>query len=333
MSAMSEDGLLDSAILLLALGEDAAAEVFRHLTPKEVQRISETMARTRATSRERLAAVLDRFHADSSQLSTLVGDSDEYVKTVLRRALGDEKAGLLIDRILQGGDVSGIESLKWMDPQAVAELIRGEHPQIIASILVHLEREQASSILLLMGEPLRIEVMARIATLDGIQPNALRELNDVLIDLLAGGEKLNRTKLGGSKTAAEILNFFGSSNESVVLDAIRSQDPDLAQRIADQMFTFEDLARLDDRAMQQLLREVQADSLVIALKGADAKLRDKIFRNMSQRAAETLRDDLESKGPVKVSQVETEQKEILKTARRLADEGLISLGGANDAVL
>ncbi|HRO58201.1 MAG TPA: flagellar motor switch protein FliG [Burkholderiaceae bacterium] len=330
---MSEDGLLDSAILLLALGEDAAAEVFRHLTPKEVQRISETMARTRATSRDKLAAVLDRFHTDSSELSTLVGNSDEYVKTVLRRALGDEKAGLLIDRILQGGDVSGIESLKWMDPQSVAELIRGEHPQIIASILVHLEREQASSILLLMGEPLRIEVMARIATLDGIQPNALRELNDVLITLLAGGEKLNRTKLGGSKTAAEILNFFGGSNESVVLDAIRSQDPELAQRIADQMFTFDDLARLDDRAMQQLLREVQADSLVIGLKGADAKLRDKIFRNMSQRAAETLRDDLESKGPVKVSQVEAEQKEILKTARRLADEGLISLGGANDAVL
>lgn len=331
---MSEDGLLDCAILLLALGEDAAAEVFRHLSPKEVQRIGETMARTRTTSREKLSTVIERFRNEAGDMSTLVDDSDEYVRTVLRRALGDEKAGLLIDRILQGGDISGIESLKWMDPQSVAELIRGEHPQIIASILVHLEREQASSIILMFSDSLRNDVMGRIATLDGIQPNALRELNDVLTNVVAGGEKLKRTKLGGSKAAAEILNYFGSSSEGVVLDAIREQDPELAQRIADQMFTFEDLGRLDDRSLQQLLREVQSDSLVVALKGADAKLRERVFRNMSQRAAESLRDDLDSKGPVKISAVEAEQREILKAARRLADEGLISIGGAgSDAVL
>lgn len=327
---MNEQGLVDSAILLLALGEDAAAEVFRHLAPKEVQKLGETMSRTRTTSRDRLQTVLDRFHADAGDLSMLVEDTDEYIRSVLRRALGEDKAGLLIERILQGGDVSGIESLKWMDPQSVAELIRNEHPQILASILVHLERDQASAVLMHLNERLRNDVMLRIATLDGIQPNALRELNDVLTKVLAGGEKLKRKKLGGTKAAAEILNFFGGSNETIVLDAIREEDADLAQRIADQMFTFEDLNRLDDRAIQLLLREVANESLIVALKGADVELRERVFRNMSQRAAETLREDLESKGPVRLSEVEAEQKEILKTVRRLADEGQIAIGGGGD---
>ncbi len=327
---MNEQGLVDSAILLLALGEDAAAEVFRHLAPKEVQKLGETMSRTRTTSRDRLQSVLDRFHTDAGDLSTLVEDTDEYIRSVLRRALGEDKAGLLIERILQGGDVSGIESLKWMDPQSVAELIRNEHPQIIASILVHLERDQASGVLMHLNERLRNDVMLRIATLDGIQPNALRELNDVLNKVLAGGEKLKRKKLGGTKAAAEILNFFGSSNETAVLDAIREDDPDLAQNIADQMFTFEDLNRLEDRAIQLLLREIANESLIVALKGADADLRERVFRNMSQRAAETLREDLESKGPVRLSEVEAEQKEILKTVRRLADEGQIAISGGGD---
>lgn len=327
---MNEQGLHDSAILLMALGEDAAADVFRHLAPKEVQRLGEAMSRTRTTSRERLQSVLDRFHSDAGDLSTLVEDTDEYIRSVLQRALGEDKAGLLIERILQGGDVSGIESLKWMDPQSVAELIRNEHPQIIASILVHLERDQASAVLMQLTERLRHDVMVRIATLDGIQPNALRELNDVLMKVLAGGEKLKRKKLGGTKAAAEILNFFGGSNETAVLDAIREHDADLAQRIADQMFTFEDLNHLDDRAIQLLLREVQNESLIVALKGADGELRERVFRNMSQRAAETMREDLESKGPVRLSEVETEQKEILKTVRRLADEGQIVLGGGGE---
>ena len=327
---MNEQGLHDSAILLMALGEDAAADVFRHLAPKEVQRLGEAMSRTRTTSRERLHSVLARFHSDAGDLSTLVEDTDEYIRSVLQRALGEDKAGLLIERILQGGDVSGIESLKWMDPQSVAELIRNEHPQIIASILVHLERDQASAVLMQLTERLRHDVMVRIATLDGIQPNALRELNDVLMKVLAGGEKLKRKKLGGTKAAAEILNFFGGSNETAVLDAIREHDADLAQRIADQMFTFEDLNHLDDRAIQLLLREVQNESLIVALKGADGELRERVFRNMSQRAAETMREDLESKGPVRLSEVEAEQKEILKIVRRLADEGQIALGGGGE---
>ncbi len=327
---MDEQGLTDSAILLLAMGEDAASEVFKHLTPKEVQSLGETMAKIKITRKEKVDEVLEKFQQDTAGQETLVDDTDAYIRNVLTRALGEDKAGLLIDRILQGGDVSGIESLKWMDAASVAELIRNEHPQIIASILVHLERDHACAILQQFVERTRNDVMLRIATLDGIQPNALRELNDVLSKVLAGGDKLKKAKLGGSKTAAEILNFLGGSQDVAIIESIRETDPDLAQKILDQMFTFDDLNKLDDKGIQAVLREVQSDSLVIALKSADPELREKIFRNMSQRAAETMREDLESKGPVRISEVEAQQKEILKVVRRLADEGQIALAGGGD---
>lgn len=331
---MNDEGLVDSAILLMAMGEEAAAAVFRHLAPREVHKLGEAMSRTRTTSRDKVEAVLARFHGASASFSTLVENTDEYLKSVLRRALGEERAGLLLGRILQGEGVAGIENLKWMDPRSVAELIGNEHPQIIASILVHLEREQASATLLELGETLRHEVVLRIATLDGIQPRAMRELDEVLARVLAGGDAQRRAPLGGSKAAAEIVAHFGGFAEAATLDAIRERDAALAQAIADLMFTFEDLDRLDDRAIQLLLREVQSESLIVALKGADAAFRERIFGNMSQRAAETLREDLEAKGPVRLSEVEAEQKEILKIARRLADEGQITIGGGgSDAVV
>ncbi len=332
---MDEQGLTDAAILLMALGEDAASEVFKHLSPKEVQRLGETMAKLKSATREKVDEVLTRYSNEAGEQSSLVEDTDGYVRAVLTRALGEDKAGLLIDRILQGSDVSGIESLKWMDEESVAELLRNEHPQIIASVLVHLERDHAAGILTKLGERTRNDVVMRIATLDGIQPAALRELNDVLSKVLAGGEKMKRTVLGGTKTAAEVLNFLGGAVESSVMDSIREHDSDLAQKIADQMFTFADLLKLDDRGFQTLLREIQSDSLIVALKGADPELREKVFRNMSTRAAESLREDLESRGPVRVSEVEAEQKEILKTVRRLSDEGQIQLGGSggDDAFL
>jgi flagellar motor switch protein FliG len=326
---MDEDGLQDSAILLMSLGEEEAAEVFKHLTPKEVQRLGETIAKMKVVPRERVESVLDRFTADASDQSMLVNDTDEYVKSVLRKALGEDKANLLIDRILQGGDVSGIESLKWMDPVSVAELLRNEHPQIIAAILVHLEFDQAAEVLKHFAERTRHEVMIRVATLDGIQPSALKDLNEVLSKVLAGGDKLRKASLGGVKTAAEIINLMGSTVEGPMLDYIRQIDPDLAQKIMDNMFTFDDLMKIDDRGIQTLLKEVQTESLVIALKGASPELREKIFSNMSSRAAETLREDLESRGPVRLSEVEAEQKELLKIVRRLADEGqiVLSMGG------
>jgi flagellar motor switch protein FliG len=325
---MADDaGIENAAILLMSVGEEGAAEVFKYLTPKEVQKVGEAMARMNSVPRERMEDIIQRFHVAREGNISLVRDTDEYVTQVLRKALGDEKANLLIDRILQGNDVSGIESMKWMDPGSVAELLKNEHPQIVASILVHLERDQASAVLKELPERMRNDVLLRVATLDGIQPQALLELNQVLSRVLAGGDKVKKASLGGTKTAAEILNFLGGSVETSVIESIREHDAELAQKVLDQMFTFENVNELDDKAIQTLLREVQSDSLIVALKGADEALRERIFKNMSTRAAETMREDLESKGPVRLSEVEAEQREILKIVRRLADEGQIQLGG------
>jgi flagellar motor switch protein FliG len=326
----TEQGLQDAAIFLMSLGEEEAAEVFKHLSPKEVQRLGETIARMRAVSREKVDQVVLRFTSEAASQSLLVSDTDNYVRSVLKRALGDDKASLLIDRILQGGDVSGIESLKWMDPLSVAELLRNEHPQILAAILVHLDQDQAAGILKHFTERMRNEVMLRIATLEGIQPTALKDLNEVLYQVLAGGDKIRKSSLGGVKTAAEIINLLGTSLETSVVDSIREQDPDLAQKIMDKMFTFEDLLKLDNKAIQTVLKEVSSDALVIALKGASTELKEKILSNMSSRAAEGLREDLETRGPVRLSEVETQQKDILKVVRRLSDEGQIVLGGGGD---
>lgn len=327
---MDEKGVEDAAILLMSMGEEEAAEVFKHLEPKEVQHLGEAIARMRSVTKERIGNVLDRFAQESTDMGVLVADNDEYIKAVLRKALGDDKANLLIDRIIQGSDITGIESLKWMDPDSVAELLRNEHPQIVAAILVHLDPDQSSSVLKCFSERQRNEVMVRIATLDGIQPSALKDLNEVLSKVLAGGQQVRKSSLGGVKPAAEIINMMGSSIETSVLDYIREADGDLAQRIMDNMFTFDDLIKLDDKGFQSLLKEVQTESLIIALKGASPEIRDKVFKNMSSRAAETLREDLESRGPVKLSEVEAEQKELLKIVRRLSDEGQIVLGGGGD---
>jgi flagellar motor switch protein FliG len=327
---MDTKGLEDAAILMMSLGEEEASEVFKHLTPKEVQGLGETIAKMKTIPRERVETVLERFANQAQEQSLLVTDNDEYIKAVLRKALGDDKANLLIDRILQGGDTSGIESLKWMDASSVAELLRNEHPQIVAAILVHLDFDQASSVLKCFTERQRNEVVVRIATLDGIQPSALKDLNDVMSKVLAGGDKLRKASLGGVKTAAEMINLLGGSIETAVLDYVREADNELAQKIMDNMFTFDDLEKVDDKGIQLLLKEVQSESLVIALKGATPEMREKVFRNMSTRAAETLREDLESRGPVRVSEVEAEQKEMLKIVRRLSDEGQIVLGGGGD---
>ena len=327
---MDDQGIENAAILLMSLGEEHASEVFKHLAPKEVQRMGETIARMKSITNDRLNEVLDKFRAVAGDKSMLVEDTDEYVRSVLKRALGEDKANLLLDRILQGADVSGIESLKYMEPSAVAELMRHEHPQIVAAILVHLESDHAAEVLKVFNERQRNEVLVRVATLDGIQPSAMRDLNEVLNNVLAGSDRAKKSNLGGVKPAAEIINMLGATLETSALDYIRGADNELAQKILDNMFTFDDLERLDDKGIQSLLKEIQTESLVIALKGATPELREKIFRNMSTRAAETLREDLESRGPVRVSEVEAEQKELLKVVRRLADEGQIVIGGAGN---
>jgi flagellar motor switch protein FliG len=330
MADGDDRGVEDAAILLMSLGEEQAAEVFKHLTPKEVQRLGETIARTRTVARDRYEQAVRRFCDLAQAEHMIVPDNNAYVKTVLRKALGEEKAELLLDRITQGSDVSGIESLKWMDAKAVSELLRNEHPQIVAAVLVHLEPDQAAAVLKLLPERQRNEIVVRVATLDGIQPAALKDLNDVLGRVLSGGERTRRSSLGGVKTTAEILNMIGGAVETAVLDYLRETDAELAQKVMDNMFTFDDLLKIDDRGIQVLLKEVQSESLVIALKGATPELREKVFRNMSTRAAETLREDLEARGPVRLSEVETEQKELIKITRRLADEGEIVIGGGGD---
>jgi flagellar motor switch protein FliG len=325
---VADEGIEKSAILLIALGEDYASEVLKHLGPKDVQKLGHAMAALRTVPRSKMEDVLTEFQETAAETSSVNVDTEAYVRSVLTKALGDDNASNLISRILQGGDTNGIEGLKWLDAPTVADLIRNEHPQIIATILVHLEKDHASDILGCFTERLRNDVVLRIATLEGIQPEALKELNDVMLRLLSGSANIKTSAMGGVHTVAEILNFMGSANETAVLDSIREYDPDLAQRILDEMFVFENLLDLDDRAVQLLLREIQSDSLILAMKGASESLREKIFKNMSQRAAEMLREDLESRGPVRLSEVENEQKEILKIVRRLADEGQIVLGGA-----
>jgi len=327
---MAAEGIMKSAILMMSLGEDEAAEVFKYLGPREVQKIGSAMASLKSVSREEIKNVIGEFCEQAEGRSTMGVASNDYIRNVLKKALGDDKSAALIDRILQGGDTSGIEGLKWMGSGAVAELIRNERPQIIATIMVHLERDQASEILALLTERVRNDVLLRIATLDGIQPAALQELNDVLTGLLAGNKNLKSAAMGGVRTAAEILNFMPGTQEASIVDSIKEFDADLAQKIVDEMFVWENLLALEDRAIQMLLKEVQSESLILALKGSSEALREKILGNMSQRAGEMLKEDLEAKGMVRVSEVEAQQKEILKIVRRLADEGQIVIGGQGD---
>ena len=325
----SDDGITKSAMLLLTLGEDEAAEVLKHLGPREVQKLGAAMAALKSVPRDLVEAVVNAFPEATPRGAPVTAD-EAYIRGLLPQALGDDRAANLISRILQGGDTAGIESLKWMDAPTVAELIKNEHPQIIATILVHLEFDQSGDILKYFTERLRNDVLLRIATLDGVQPTALQELNEALTRILSGSSNVKKTAMGGVRTAAEILNFVGTAHETSIIDNVREYDPDLAQKIIDEMFVFENLIDIDDRGIQLLLREVQSESLILALKGANEAMREKIFKNMSQRAAEMLREDLESKGPVRLSEVEREQKEILKIARRLADEGQIQLGGKGE---
>jgi len=328
---MSNDsGIEKGAILMLALGHDEAAEVMKHLSPREVQKLGQAMSAMKAIAHDQVAAVLNDFRQEAERSSSLGIDSDEYLRAVLTKALGDDKAASLLNRILGTKDASGIESLKWMDPQSVAELIHNEHPQIIATILVHLERDQSSEILKNFTERLCNDVMLRIATLDGVQPAALHELNDVLTKLLSGNENVKKKPMGGIRVAAEILNFMSGDTETSVMDSLKNYDDDMAQKIMDEMFVFDNIIDIDDRGIQLLLREVQSDALIVALKGASEEMREKIFKNMSQRAAEMMREDLEAKGPVRLSEVEAQQKEILLIVRRLADEGQLMLGAKGE---
>ena len=320
-----------AAILLLTLGESEAAQVLRHMGAKEVQRIGSAMAKLSGVSRDEVHGVMTEFNQSvESQTSVGVG-ADEFLRKVLVDALGQDKASSIIDRINIGRSTKGLEALKWMDSRAVAELIRLEHPQIIAIVLAYLDPDQSAEIVTQLPANMRSDILVRIATLDGVQPSALSELDDIMEKTFAGKGGSGKTStLGGAKAAANIVNFLEPSAESVIMEQITKTDEVLGQRIQDLIFVFDNLNGLDDRSMQELLRQVPGDRLMLAMKGAEESLKEKIFRNMSQRAGEMLKDDLEAKGPVRISEVEGAQKEILATARKLAEAGTISLGGKGE---
>ncbi|MGM0553440.1 MAG: flagellar motor switch protein FliG [Pseudomonadota bacterium] len=321
------DGPERAAVFMMSLGEDAAAEVMRHMGPKEVQKIGSAMASMDRISRTDVNAVLKEFSTHVQEQTSLGVGADEYVRSVLQNALGDDKAGGLIDRILLGRNSKGIDALKWMDPRAIADMLRNEHPQIVAIVLSHLDPDQSAETLEFLPSRVQADIMMRIATLDGIQPSALQELDEILDRQLSGNSSSQTSMVGGLKTAANIMNLMDGSREAEIMESIKDNDADLSGKIEELMFVFENLIDVDDRGIQTLLREISTESLVLALKGADDELKDKIFRNMSKRAAEMLREDLEAKGPVRVSEVEGAQKEILAVARRLAENGEIVLGG------
>ncbi|NLW97307.1 MAG: flagellar motor switch protein FliG [Xanthomonadaceae bacterium] len=326
-------GVQRAAIVLLSLGEQQAAEVLKHMGAKEVQKLGVAMTSVGDVSRETVARVFDEFVDVLAQPSGLGAGADDYVRAVLTQALGEERASSLIDRILHGRNTSGLDTLKWMEPRAIAELVRNEHPQIIAIVLAHLDGDQAAEVLKCLPERVRVDVLLRLATLDGIPPHALNELNDVMTRQFSGSQNIKSSSVGGVKVAANILNFMDSGQEEALLSAIAEVDGDLSVQIRDLMFVFDNLADLDDRAMQAVLREVSSEQLALALRGAEAKVRQKITSNMSQRAAQILIEDMEARGPVRLAEVEAAQKEILAIVRRMAENGDITLAAKAEVLI
>ena len=318
---------------MMSLGENEAAAILKHLGPKEVQRFGTAMTELKSVPQEHVEHVMTNFLDEASGLTGLGVSSDGYIRNVLERALGKEKASSLVDRILTGGNSSGLDTLRWMDAASVADIIRDEHPQIQAIVVSHLEGDQSAEVLAHLTEKARLDVVMRVASLDSVQPSALQELNALLEKQFTGKSASQAKPMGGTKVAAEIMNNLDSSIEAELMESIRELDEDLSTTIQDLMFIFDNLKSVDDRGIQALLREISSEVLILALKGSDEELKEKIFGNMSKRAAELLRDDLEAKGPVKLSEVEVAQKEILTIARRMADAGEIVLGGGGEEML
>ena len=323
-------GTQRAAVVLLSLGESQAAEVLKHMSAKEVQKLGLAMTSVGGISHDSVAQVFDDFVDVLAQPGAL-GSADDYIRAVLTQARGEERASSLIDRILAGRNTSGLDTLKWMEPRAIADLVRNEHPQIIAIVLSHLDPDQAADVIKVLPERVRPDVLVRIATLDGIPPNALNELNDVMARQFSGSQNIKSSSVGGIKVAANILNFMDSGQDEVILGSIGEIDDALGTRIRDLMFVFDNLAEIDDRAIQTVLRDIPSDKLAVALRGADPRVREKITTNMSQRAAEILLEDMEARGPVRLAEVEAAQKEILATVRKMADDGTIQLAAKAEA--
>ncbi len=329
---LSLQGAEKAGVLLLTLGEDIAAEILQHMKPKQVQLVGSTMAGMHDVSRPMVEFVIDDFFDVLESQTGLGIGNDSYIRGMLEKALGD-KAGNVIDRILMGSGSNGLESLKWMDPRSIAEIIRFEHPQIVAIVLSYLEADSAAQVLSNLPESSRAGILMRIATLEGVQPAAIKELDSIMERYFSDNENVKTSMVGGEKTAADILNFMDPPLENKLMDDVRGENEELATRIEDLMFVFDNLRAVDDRGIQTMMREVSTDLLSLALKGVDDDFRQKFLKNMSSRAAEMLVEDMEAKGPVKLSEVEEAQKEILGIARKLEEAGEISLGGGGEAMV
>ena len=328
--AAGGSGTERAAILLLSLGEQMAASILKHMGVEEVQRIGSAMAGVDDVPRDKVATVLGEM-LTAVQHKTAIGvGTGDYLRNVLTESLGERRATSLLDRILQGRDSKGIEALRWMDPRVVAEVVKKEHPQIIATIVAQLTAQQAAEVLAEFSTESQVDVTLRLARLEEVPETALEELDSIVDQQTRETVALRTARLGGVRVAADVINLLPREAEAAVLEAIKSADESLGEQIQDALFVFENLLKVDDRGMQMILREVQSDSLALALKGADEAIRDKVFKNMSKRAAEILRDDISARGPVKLTDVEQAQKEILIAAQRLAEEGQIVLSSSGD---
>jgi flagellar motor switch protein FliG len=320
-------GTQRAAILLMSLGEQDAANLLKQLDAREVQKLGIAMAELKEVSREQMTAVLDNFIGTADSKANIAGGSPDFVRRVLTQAVGKQKTDMLLDRVTSGQTGQGIESLKWMESKAVAQIISGEHPQIAAIVLSHLEPEQSAGILPLLPESLRTEVLMRIATLNEVPQSALTELDQLVEKQANAAPPPTLRRIGGARTVANILNAMERDKSGEELGKIEKADGEMHQQIKELLFIFDNLLDVDDRGIQALLREVGSDTLAIALRGAEPEVQERILKNMSKRAAEILKDDMEARGPVKLADVEAAQKEIVVIAQRLAEEGTISLGG------
>ncbi|MGN1393137.1 MAG: flagellar motor switch protein FliG [Succinivibrionaceae bacterium] len=328
-------GMEKATLLMLSLEAESAANIFKHLEPKQIQRLGMSMASMNDFSNDKVTAVQRLFIEDIQKFSNIGVDSEQLVREALKNALGEDKAGNLIEQIIMGSGAKGLDSLKWMDARQVASIIQNEHPQIQTIVLSYLDPEQSAEILSQFPEPVRLDLIMRIANLEEVQPAALQELNDIMERQFTGSASAQAAKMGGEKAAASIMNFLDTNIESQLMAAIRDVDEEMSQKIQDLMFVFENLIDVDDRAIQTIIRNIPDETqLLMAMKGADDALKDKIFKNMPKKKAEALRNDLSIMPPTRLSDVEAAQKEILAVARKLADTGeiVLGLGGGDNLV-
>lgn len=329
-AADSMSGTEKAALLLMTLGEREAAEVLKYMEASEVHLLGTAMASLKGVSRNDADSVLDIFILDVEDQTALGVDTENYVRKLLGNAFGASKANAFIERIVTGDDAKGLDALKWMSSREVVEIIQDEHPQIIAIVLAYLDSAQAGEVIEKLPEDLRPDIVMRVARLTDIQQSALAEIENLIASKSSDSGRGGTSKVGGDKVAANIVNALKPDSGEKILDQIKEKNEELSVRIQEMMFVFDTLLEVDDRGIQTLLREISNDLLVVALKGCDPAISDKILGNMSKRAATLLREDMDAKGPIKLSDVEQSQKEILDVARRLSDAGDINLGQSGD---